>query len=150
MKIKFLEQMMFRLSGRSMPCAKIDDVDDKGLVGSIQFVGDLKLRANSLQNTWETKAYEIKKESKKITIIDRAGITTTGYFISPAGETVNLYTDPRPLPDGEDVLGSWSMMDDIADSMNLLKSMKNMAIGVVIGIFLGWMIVGPMFSKLLG
>lgn len=149
MRIKFFEQWMFKLSGRNMPCVKIDDIDETGLVGAVHFVGDLKLRANSLQNTWETKAYEVKKDSRKITIIDSRGLTTTGYAISPAGETCNLYTTPRDYPDAEDILGAASMMDDIADSMNLLKSMRNMAIGCVIGILLGWFIIAPMMGQIL-
>jgi hypothetical protein len=141
---------MFRLTGRSMPCVRVMDIDETGLIGAIQFEGGLKLKANSIVNTWETKAYEIKKESRKITIIDKAGITTTGYFISPAGETVNLYTTPRNFPDAEDVLGAVTMMDIIAESMNLLKSMKNMAIGAVIGMCIGWLIIAPMVRGMFG
>jgi len=150
MKIKFLEQWIFKLTGRNVPCVKVMDIDETGLIGAIQFEGDLRIQANTILNTWGTKLYEIKKESKKITIIDKSGITTTGYFISPAGETVNLYTIPRQFPDAEDVLGAAAMMDIIADSMNLLKSMKNMAIGAVIGMCIGWLIIAPMVRGMFG
>jgi hypothetical protein len=71
------------------------------------------------------------------------------WIVSENGETVNLYTKPCDFPKREEVIGHAATMDDIADSMDLGKSMRNMLIGLVIGVFIGWLVIGPVFNQIL-
>lgn len=148
MKLEFLEKWIFKLTGRSIPCVKIEDIDAEGKIRTIRFVGNMKLKANTITNTWETTGVEIDREAGMITIIDRSGISALGYVISEQGTTRALYTTPRDLPDAEEIFGPLTMMDIIGDSMNLNKSIRNIAIGIVIGIIIGWIFVGPMISTI--
>lgn len=146
MRLKFLEQWKFKLQGRAVPVIKCTDITNDGRIYTLQIVGKCKDRANTILNTWDSKEWEKDPNFGKITFIDEKGIETYPYLVSSSGKTVGLYTQPSAFPAREDILGHWSMMDDIADAMDLNKSLKNIAIGLIIGIFLGWLIVGPMIS----
>jgi hypothetical protein len=149
MKIKFIEQWRFRLAGRSVPVLKAEDITNEGLIYTLHLVGDVKKRANSLINTWDAKGWEIQKDSEQITIIDEKGIGKICYVVSDAGRTINLYTKPWQYPNHEDTIGRAAMMDDITDSMDLNKSMRNMVIGLIFGIGLGSFIIGPIITGML-
>lgn len=149
MRIKFIEQLKFRLAGRAVPVVRLTDIDSSGIVGTIQLVGDIKIRANSLVNTWDSKGYEIVKDSKKITLIDEKGLTKQAFVISDAGVTTNIYTEPSAFPNREDIVGKAATMDDIADAMDLNKSMKYIVIGMIFGTGIGTFILGPMLTAML-
>jgi hypothetical protein len=107
------------------------------------------MRANSIVNTWDAKGYEIVKDAKKITLINEKGISQNAYVVSDAGITINLYTQPSAFPNREDVIGKAATMDDIADAMDLNKSLKNIVIGLIIGCGIGALILGPMLTTVL-
>jgi hypothetical protein len=63
-----------------------------------------------------------------------------GRVVSAAGRTCDLYAAPYysgKRPDREDVIGKAATMDDIADAMDLGKSMKNLGIGLIIVLLVG-------------
>ena len=148
MRIKFIEQWKFKLQGRAVPVIKCDDVDEFGQIKTVHIAGDWKIRANSLVNTWDAKGEEICRDSKKITLINEKGISSSA-FVVYGGKTINLYTQPQAFPNREDIIGKAATMDDIAEAMDLNKSMKNMVIGLLIGIGLGAFIIGPMLTTML-
>lgn len=149
MAIKFIEQWKFRLSGRAVPTVKCEDITSDGIIGTLHLMGDCKIRANSIVNTWDSKGWEILKDSRKITLINEKGISTNAYVVSDAGNTVNLYTEPSAFPNREDIIGRAATMDDMADAMDLNKSMKNIVIGLVFGAAIGTFILGPMLSTMM-
>lgn len=149
MRFKIIEQWKFRLSGRAVPTVKAEDITNDGIIGTLHLMGDCKMRANSIINTWDSKGWEIIKDSKKITIIDEKGISKQAFVVSDAGVTINLYTEPSAFPNREDIVGKAATMDDIADAMDLNKSMKNIVIGLIIGCGIGALILGPMLSTML-
>lgn len=149
MKIKFIERWKFRLNGRSVPAIRAEDITAQGLIGSLHLIGDVKKRPNSLVNTWDSKGWEIDPYSQKITLIQENGNSESVYVVSELGKTINLYTDPVMHPNLEDVIGHAATMDDIGDSMDLAKSMRNIAIGLLFGIGLGAFIIGPIITGLL-
>lgn len=149
MRIKFIEQWKFRLSGRAVPTVKAEDITSDGVINTLHLMGDCKMRANSIINTWDSKGWEIVKDSKKITLINEKGITQSAYVVSDAGVTINLYTEPSAFPNREDIIGKAATMDDISDAMDLNKSIKNLAIGFIIGCGIGALILGPMLTTML-
>jgi hypothetical protein len=149
MRIKTLEKLKFKLSGRSVPVVKAADIKEDGQILTLQILGECKDRPNSIIETWNEKGWEKNKQSSPITFIQENGLKAMAYLVSEKGETINIYTEPTARPNKEDVIGHAATMDDIADSMDLGKSLKNMAIGLMIGIGLGWFIFAPMFTKMM-
>lgn len=149
MKIKYIEQLKFSLTGRSVPVIRVSELDDTGKVGTIHNVGMVKDRANSLVNTWDEKGWEKQKDTRPVALIDPKGNTALAWIVSEDGRTVNLYTQPTAFPRREVVIGHAATMDDIADSMDLGKSMRNLVIGLIIGVMLGWLIIGPMLNTVM-
>lgn len=149
MRIKFIEQWKFKLSGRSVPVVKAEDITDNGLVCTLHLLGNNKKRANSIISTWDAKGWEIDKYSTKITLIDEQGIPKSAFVVSDEGKTINLYTAPVLNPNLEDVIGHAATMDDIADAMELGKSMRNMVIGLLIGMGIGAFILGPIITGMM-
>jgi hypothetical protein len=148
MRIKLIEQWKFRLSGRSVPVIKVEDITNEGRIRTLHFVGDVKHRANSLINTWDEKGWEITPGAEMLTTIDEKGIKSLSYVVSASGKTVDLYTAPSTFPNREDIIGHYATMDDIADATALGKSMRNMAIGIFIGIGLGVVFISPMLQAM--
>ena len=140
MRIKFIEQWKFRLAGRAVPTVKAEDITDDGMIGTIHLLGDCRMRANSIINTWDSKGWEITKDSKKITLIDEKGISKTAFVVSDAGISINLYTQPSAFPNREDIVGKAATMDDIADAMDLGKSMRNIIIGGIVSAPVWWIL----------
>jgi hypothetical protein len=149
MRIKFIEQWKFRLFGRAVPVVKAEDITDNGIVCTLHLLGDVKKRANSMISTWDAKGWEIDRYSSKITLIDEKGLSKSAYVVSDGGKTINLYTNPILNPNLEDVIGHAATMDDIADAMDLGKSMRNIVIGMLIGICIGWWFVAPIVSGMM-
>jgi hypothetical protein len=148
MRIKFFEQLKFRLIGRAVPVVHAADIDAEGKINSLEMKGDLKKRDNSILATWNAKGFEIDPECGMISLTNEKGMTVQAYVTSEQGKTITLYTRPRAYPNVEDIIGRGAMMDDIADAMDIGKSMKNYLIGMVIGIIL-WMFLGPLFGAML-
>jgi len=146
MKIKLIEQWKFKMLGRSMPVIRAGEITDNGLIGSFELVGNVKKRANSLVNTWDSKGWEIDKYSQKVTLINEKGISVNAYVVSETGKTINVYTEPVLTPNLEEVIGYAATMDDIADSMDMGKSLRNILIGILFGICIGVVIISPVLS----
>lgn len=140
MKIKFIEQWKFRLTGRSVPTMRVSEVEDTGRVGTLMDIGTCKDRPNSIVNTWDEKGWEKLKGTMPITFIDGKGNPEMRWIVSSEGHTVNLYTSPDNYPDREEIIGHAATMDDIADSMDLGKSMRNILIGGILSAPVWWII----------
>jgi hypothetical protein len=146
MRIKFIEQWKFRLLGRSVPVIRVIDQDEIGLVKSIELISGMKDRPNSLSNTWDVTGYEKDPAYGPIWVINEKGLKELRYVVSTKGRTVGLYTQINAYPNAERVFGTGSMMDDLADSMDLAKSVKNIVIGLLIGIMIGWIFIAPIVN----
>jgi hypothetical protein len=149
MALKFIEQWKFKLSGRSVQAVKCEDIDNEGRVYTLHLLGAVKRRANSIISTWDSKGWEIDKSAGKIALINEKGIEQYVFIVSEEGRTIPIYTKPVQHPNLEDVIGKAATMDDITDAMDLGKSMRNMIIGLLIGIGIGTFILGPMLSAAL-
>jgi hypothetical protein len=149
MRIKTLERIKFAMGGRSVPVIKVDDIDENGKIKTINFLGEIKKRPNSLVVTWDEKGYEIDKSAGLINLIDEKGIRQPAYIVSVQGKTVDLFTQPYKGKNFEDVIGRGAMCDDISDNMDLGKSMRNLLIGGVIGAGVGMFILGPLLTKMM-
>lgn len=156
MKLKIIEQWKFKLTGKAIPAVHVSDVEpETGRVRTLRLMGSIKERANSLVDSFDVKGWE--KAGSPINFIDAKGIQTIAYVCGESGRTEDLYIKQRReaggngnlYPNVEGVIGAAATMDDIADSMDLGKSMRNLLIGIVIGIFMGALIIGPMFSTIL-
>lgn len=148
MRIKFIEQWKFKLKGREVPVIVAQDISDDGKIKSLYLQGSLCKRDNSITNTWDEKTYEIDRAAGPIPVLDGKGNPQSTYIVSESGKTINLYTEPRTFANTSAILGRFSMADDIADNMVLGKSMKNLLIGVLIGIGLG-IILSPFITTML-
>ena len=149
MKIKAIEQMRYKLSGRAVPVVKLEDIDAEGRVYTLHLLGTAKRRANSIQTPWDQKTWEIGRDAGKISLIDEKGNDTMAYLVTEEGTTTKLYTKPITYHAVEDILGRASTMDDLAEAMDLGKSPRNMLIGLLLGIGIGAFILGPMITTIL-
>lgn len=149
MAIKFIERWRFSLQGRAVPVVKCEDIDQQGRIYTLHLLGKVKRRANSLVSTWDNKGWEIDKTAGKVALIDEKGIESYAFVVSEEGRTIPLYTKPVTHPNLEDVIGNAATMDDIAEAMDLGKSMRNMIIGLVVGLGIGAFILGPMIQAML-
>jgi hypothetical protein len=140
MAIKFIEQWKFRLSGRSVPVMKVDDITADGQIKTLQAVGECKDRPNSIVNTWDEKGWEKQPGTEMITLIDDKGIKSMVWIVSAKGVTCKLFTVPYAGPMLEDVIGRLATMDDIADAISLGKSMRNLFIGGLFSAPVWWIV----------
>ncbi len=138
--IKLLERIKFRMQGRAVPVVRVSDVESDGRINTLEMVGEVKRRKNSLIATWNAEGNEIREGQQMITVIDERGVSSRAYVISK-GITTDLYTTPRRYPDVEDIIGKAATMDDIGDAMDLQKSMKYIAIGILFGAPIWWIVI---------
>jgi len=138
---------------------------------TIEFMGDCEKRENSIIDRFHQRGWEIK--SPPIEIV-RDGKKQMGYVVDEAGITVSFVRDIRiqtaiPVnPDQvegdpffeldeltvpkagyinyawEGVIGRCATLDDIAEGLDLGKSMKNTVIGLLVGIPIGWIFTQAM------
>lgn len=147
MRVKFFEQIKFRLIGRAVPVVHAADIDAEGKINSLEIKGDLKKRDNSIVATWNAKGCEIDRRCGLIALTNEKRFTVQAYITSEQGKTISLYTIPRSYPNLEDIIGRGAMLDDISDATDIGKSVKNYVIGIVIGIVI-WMLLGPVFGAM--
>ena len=151
--MRFIEKIKFKLTGKSVPVVKVSDIAEDGRVCTLHMVGDVKDRPNSLVDAYNVNGWEKEQGTQMIQVIDQKGIKTMAWIASEAGRTVNLFVHPYfkdAAPNREDIIGAAATMDDIAEAMDLGKSMRNLLIGLFIGIGLGMFILGPMLSAAMG
>jgi hypothetical protein len=132
MRIKFIEQWKFKLSGRAVPVIKVEDIDSSGRITTLHWLGNCKKRANSIISTWDAKGWEIDPHYGPIRYIDDKGIESLVYIVSESGNTVPLATKINKFPNLEEIIGKAATMDDITEAMDLGKSMRNIIIGALI------------------
>ncbi len=133
---------------------------------SIEFLGYITNRGNSLFDPWQEKAWEIHSPPVKIAINGKAEM---GYAVDEAGTTVEIRRDikieepptleeifngkTKPAAEKikvyidlffEGILGRAAAADDINEAMNLNKSIKNTVIGLIIGIPIGYILTQAM------
>lgn len=147
--VKFIEQWKYKLMGRAVPVVKLEDIDNEGRVYTIHYLGEGKRRANSIVTPWDQKTWEIDRSAGRISFINEKGIDQPAFLVTEAGQTTRLYTKPVTYTALEDVMGRASTMDDITDAMDLGKSMRNMVIGLLIGMGLGAFILAPIIQGML-
>ena len=147
--VKFIEQMKYKLSGRSVPVVKLEDIDLAGRVYTLHLLGTAKRRANSIQTPWDQKTWEVSRDSGKISLIDEKGNESYAFVVTEEGKTGAIYTKPITYHAVEDIMGKASTMDDIAEAMDLGKSPKNLLIGLLLGIGIGTFVLGPMVTTIL-
>lgn len=135
--------------GRAVPVVKCEDIDKEGRIYTLHLLGKAKRRANSLVTTWDSKGWEIDKSAGKIAFIDEKGIEQYAFIVTEEGRTTRIYTKPVTSPNLEEVIGKAATMDDITEAMDLGKSMKNMIIGILVGIGMGAFVIGPMITTML-
>ena len=149
MRIKFIEQMKFRVRGRSAPVIVALDINSDGRIGALHLAGEMGIRDNSITNTWDEHTYEIDRDAQVIPVLNEKGIALNTHLVSEAGKTINLYTHKRDYPNARSILGRFSMADDIADNMVLGKSLRNLLIGLLIGLAIGTFFLGPMVQAMM-
>lgn len=145
MKFAIIERLKFKMIGRSVPVIEVSDVDNVGKVGTIRLRGELKKRNNSIVATWDATGYEIHPGQTMTMLIDEKDTTRGAYIVSESGRAISLYT--RPLLPNEinckDLIGRLATADDIADAIDLGKSMRYLMIGGLFGLGIGTFILGP-------
>lgn len=144
----FIDRWMYKLTGKKIPVFQVVDVGENGLIKSLVLTGWIR-RKNSLLESWNTDGAEISPHHEGlITYTDASGLTQPAYA-EHKGRTCNLYVRPRNAPNHEKTIGAAATIDDIAEALDMGKSIKNLVIGMLIGVMLGWLIIGPMFNKIL-
>lgn len=156
----FFKKWQARLFGPKVPVVRFANG-----AKTIEFMGHLAKRENSLIDSWNQRGYEIVSGPVEIIINGKKEI---GYAVDEAGITINFHRNiefipAKPLnPDNpktffevdqllipksgtisynwEGIIGRCATLDDIADGLDLGKSMKNIVIGILIGLPLGWII----------
>jgi hypothetical protein len=165
--VGFVRRFFWRLSGEKVPVVRLSNN-----ARTIEFMGYLKKRENSLIEPWKQKGYEIRSPPIEIVIngkkeigyaADEAGITVTFNRDIKVRPAIEVGSTPEDLfgkaPDellipqtGEirlnfdGIIGRCSTLDDIAEGLELGKSWKNTVIGIVIGLVLGWVLTTGMSS----
>lgn len=149
--MKIIEQLKFRFTGKNTPVFKVQQIDenDHGRILMIQDLGKCQDNPNTLLYAWENLGYTKEKGTYPITRIDEKGNKDLIYFVNAKGETANLYSQPWKGPANEKVIGSLLSVDIIAIAMGLYPSMRDKMIFMLIGILLGWWIIGPMMGTIL-
>lgn len=143
---KYIEQLKFKVTGVSIFAVHVSDIEKTGgKINTLRIIGECKNRPNSIIETWNTTGWE-KNGQGMINFIDESGLKKFAILVSESGETTNIYTEPRDLPNLERVIGPAATIDDISEAMDMNRSMKYIFIGGFIGTLLGWLIVGPLLN----
>ena len=143
-----IDRIKFKLLGRGILCINPLDVDETGKVGTVRLM-TVKERANSLIDTWDVEGWEKIPGKGLITIIQDKGLTQQGYVLSEAGQTQDLYVGSAAHCNLKSVIGKAAMVDDISEALDLNKSLKQLAIGLLIGLGIGTFILGPMLTQMM-
>jgi hypothetical protein len=150
MRIKTIERIKFALSGRAVPVIRVADIDEKGKVVTFHFMGNLKRRENSLVATWDDKGFEMTRPGEGlVNLIDEKGLPGPAYIVSELGKTIDLFVQPWEGISWSGVIGRKAGADDIADNMDLGKSMRNLLIGILLGAGIGTFILGPLIQSMM-
>lgn len=133
----FIEKWRLKLFGRGVQTFKIEEIDENGRVLTLRDAGKNKRRANSIIETWDAKGAEI--HAPAVNFITADSLIQPAY-IAQGGETVALYITPSKFPNREEIVGKSATLDDIADAMDLNKSMKYILMGGLFSAPVWWLI----------
>ena len=131
----FIEKWRMKLFGRGVRSFNVEESDKDGRVLVLREVGKKKRRANSLVETWDGKADEIHAQPVDFITNDH---THEPAYICQGGSTIDLWITPSKYPNREEILGRSATLDDIADAMDLNKSMKYIVIGGLVSAPVWW------------
>lgn len=135
--VDFIDKLTFKMFGRKVPVFSVKDVDH-GRVKAIQ-LGDWQENPNTLLDKWDSKG-SIKTNDGLITFIDPSGLQRQAY-VQYLGKTVDLFVNPQEdVPNNEKVVGSLLTIDILAELLDMGKSMKNVALGILIGAPIWWIV----------
>lgn len=133
----FIEKWKMKLFGRGVYTFSVEEYDENGRVLVLRGVGKIKRRANSIVETWDAKGSEI--HAQPVNFITEDHLIQPAY-ITQGGETIDLFIKKSIFPNREEIVGKAATMDDIAEAMDLGKSVKNIVIGAILGAPVWWFI----------
>jgi hypothetical protein len=125
----FIEKWRMKLFGRGVQTFSVEEINIDGKVLTLRDAGTQKRRANSVIETWDSKGSELKANA--VNFISSDHIMQPAYIVN-GGETIDLYVRKPTYPNREDIIGKAATLDDIADAMDLGKSVKNIIIGAIL------------------
>jgi hypothetical protein len=141
-----LDKILFRFRGRRVQVLQVKDVEDNR-VRSISFEEWVD-NPNTLFEAWKIIGAEKKDGIKPLELIN-GGVSKLTH-VTFKGETVELYLRPMTeVPNREKVVGTLLAIDVFGELLDLGKSMRNTAIGFVIGCLFWASIGGPVLQGIL-
>jgi hypothetical protein len=133
----FIEKWRMKLFGRGVQTFSIEEINIDGKVLTLRDAGAQKRRANSIIETWDAKGSEI--HANPINFISADSVMQPAYVVN-GGETIEIYVRKPTYPNREEIVGKAATLDDIADAMDLGKSVKNIFIGGLLSAPVWWII----------
>jgi hypothetical protein len=141
-----LDKILFRFRGRRVHVFQVKDVEDNR-VRSLS-LEDWVDNPNTLFEAWKVIGAEKKDGIKPIEFLN-GGVSKQAHF-AYKGETVELFIKPMPeVPNREKVVGTLLAIDVFGELLDLGKSMRNTAIGFIIGCLFWASIGGPVLTGIL-
>jgi hypothetical protein len=141
-----IDKILFRFRGRRVHVFQVKDVEDNR-VRSLS-LEDWVDNPNTLFEAWKVIGAEKTDGIKPIEFIN-AGASKQAH-ITYKGQTVELYIKPMPeVPNREKVVGTLLAIDVFGELLDLGKSMRNTAIGFVIGCLFWASMGGPILAGIL-
>jgi hypothetical protein len=141
-----LDKILFRFRGRRVQVLQIKDVEDNR-VRSISFEEWVD-NPNTLFEAWKIIGAEKKDGVKPLELIN-GGVSRLTH-VTYKGETVELFVRKMDeVPNREKVVGTLLAIDVFGELLDLGKSMRNTAIGFVIGCLFWASIGGPVLTGIL-
>jgi hypothetical protein len=135
--VDFIEKWKVKLLGRGVQTFKVEEINEEGRVLTLRDVGKTKRRANSIIESWDAKGDEI--HAPAVNFITSDSLIAPAY-IAMRGQTVSLFVQKPRYPNLEDVVGKAATLDDIADAMDLNKSMKYLVMGGIFSAPVWWLL----------
>ena len=133
----FIEKWRMKLFGRGVQTFSIEEINIDGKVLTLRDAGAQKRRANSIIETWDAKGSEI--HANPVNFISSDSVMQPAYVVN-GGETIEIYVRKPTYPNREEIVGKAATLDDIADAMDLGKSVKNIFIGALLSAPVWWII----------
>lgn len=133
----FIEKWKMKLFGRGVHTFAIEEIDEHGRVLVLRSIGKTKRRENSIIETWDSKGHEI--HAQPVNYITEDHLIQPAY-IAHGGETVDMFVRKPTFPNREGIVGRAATMDDIAEAMDLGKSVKNIIIGAILSAPVWWLV----------
>jgi len=141
-----LDKILFRFRGRKVQVLQVKDVEDNR-VRSISFEEWVD-NPNTLFEAWKIIGAEKTDGVKPLEFIN-GGVSRLTH-VTHKGQTVELYVRPTPeVPNREKVVGTLLAIDVFGELLDLGKSMRNTAIGFIIGCLFWASIGGPVLQGIL-